>query len=210
MFRICFIDDDEEFEIPLFRKVFGDTFDIVTAANYADLVSQVSEREDWAPDLFVLDLYFPCGAPNPNAIEALRADPLSLENDNAQIRPAYRNHVKARTRLASILDAWNQSANGGLRLAEEVAIDFPEVPIVFYSRKATLQDAIRCMAAKNVCWVEKKPTGKSSAETIELTGSAQQHLVRRFEAAILQTDKQERERLKEAARAFAEILESFD
>lgn len=209
MFRICFIDDDGEFEIPLFCDVFGEAFDIIAASNYAELKSLIDSREDWKPVLFVLDLYFPSGPANREAIEALRAEPLSVENDNAEIRTAYRNYLRAKTRLAGVLDAWKQNANGGLILAEKVVADYPDVPIVFYSRKATLEDVVRCMAARNVWSVERKPTGKDSADTIELTRLAQQRIIRRFKMAISKADSGELERKKEAAEVLVEMLRGF-
>ena len=209
MFRICFIDDDGEFEIPLFCDVFGEAFDIIAASNYAELKSLIDSRENWKPDLFVLDLYFPSGPANREAIEALRAEPLFVENDNAEIRTAYRNYLRAKTRLAGVLDAWKQNANGGLILAEKVVADYPDVPIVFYSRKATLEDVVRCMAARNVWSVERKPTGKDSADTIELTRLAQQRIIRRFKMAISKADSGELERKKEAAEVLVEMLRDF-
>lgn len=209
MFRICFIDDDEKFEISLFCDVFGEAFDIIAASNYVELKSLIDSREDWKPDLFVLDLYFPSGPANREAIEALRAEPLSVENDNAEIRTAYRNYLRAKTRLAGVIDAWKQDANGGLILAEKVVADYPDVPIVFYSRKATLEDVVRCMAAKNVWSVERKPTGKDSADTIELTRLAQQRIIRRFKMAISKADPEELERKKEAAEVLVEMLRGF-
>ncbi len=209
MFRICFIDDDEEFEIPLFCDVFGEAFDIIAASDYAEVKSLIDSREDWKPVLFVLDLYFPSGPANREAIEALRAEPLFVENDNAEIRTAYRNYLRAKTRLAGVLDAWKQNANGGLILAEKVVADYPDVPIVFYSRKATLEDVVRCMAARNVWSVERKPTGKDSADTIELTRLAQQRIIRRFKMAISKVDSGELERKKEAAEVLVEMLQRF-
>jgi len=209
LFRICFIDDDEKFEIPLFCDVFGEAFDIIAASNYAELKSLIDSREDWKPILFVLDLYFPSGPANREAIEALRAEPLFVENDNAEIRTAYRNYLRAKTRLAGVLDAWKQNANGGLILAEKVVADYPDVPIVFYSRKATLEDVVRCMAARNVWSVERKPTGKDSADTIELTRLAQQRIIRRFKMAISKADSGELERKKDAAEVLVEMLRDF-
>jgi len=209
LFRICFVDDDEEFEIPLFCDVFGEAFDIIAASDYAELKSQIDSREDWKPDLFVLDLYFPSGPANRKAIEALRAEPLFVENDNAEIRTAYRNYLRAKARLTGVLDAWKQNANGGLILAEKVVADYPDVPIVFYSRKATLEDVVRCMAARNVWSVEKKPTGKDSADTIELTRLAQQRIIRRFKMAISKADSGKLERKKEAAEVLVEMLRGF-
>jgi CheY-like chemotaxis protein len=209
LFRICFIDDDEEFEIPLFCDVFGEAFDIIAASDYAELKSLIDSRENWKPDLFVLDLYFPSGPANREAIEALRAEPLFVENDNAEIRTAYRNYLRAKTRLAGVLDAWKQDVNGGLILAEKVVVDYPDVPIVFYSRKATLEDVVRCMTARNVWSVEKKPTGKDSADTIELTRLAQQRIIRRFKMAISKADSDKLERKKEAAEVLVEMLRGF-
>jgi len=209
LFRICFVDDDEEFEIRLFCDVFGEAFDIIAASDYAELKSQIGSRENWKPDLFVLDLYFPSGPANREAVEALRAEPLFVENDNAEIRTAYRNYLRAKARLAGVLDAWKQNANGGLLLAEKVVADYPDVPIVFYSRKATLEDVVRCMAAKNVWSVERKPTGKDSADTIELTRLAQQRIIRRFKMAISKADSGELERKKEAAEVLVEMLRGF-
>ncbi len=209
MFRICFIDDDEKFEISLFCDVFGEAFDIIAASNYAELKSLIDSRENWKPDLFVLDLYFPYGPANREAIEALRAEPLFVENDNAEIRTAYRNYLRAKTRLAGVLDAWKQNANGGLILAEKVVVDYPDVPIVFYSRKATLEDVVRCMTARNVWSVERKPTGKDSADTIELTRLAQQRIIHRFKMAISKADSGKLERKKEAAEVLVEMLRGF-
>jgi len=154
-------------------------------------------------------LYFPCGPANHNRIKALRAEPLSLEQDKAEIRAAYRNYLTARARLHSVLDAWNQNANGGLELAESIAADYPKVPIVFYSRKATLEDAIRCMTAKNVWWVERKPTGKDTAETIELTKSAKQRIVHRFETVISKVDSEELKPLQQSTEVFVQFLDDF-
>jgi len=210
VYRICFIDDDERFEIPLFHRAFDEIFDIITASDYATLKLKIDSREAWRPDLFVLDLYFPSGPTSQVTIEALKTEPLSIENDNAEIRAAYRNYRRASTRFRSILDAWNQNSDGGLKLAEKVAADYPAVPIVFYSRKATLENVIRCLAANNVCWVERKPTGKDSAETIELTMSAKQRIANRFETVILKTDTEKIARLKNAAKVLTMMLRDFN
>lgn len=209
MFRICFIDDDEEFEIPLFCDVFGEAFDIIAASDFAKLKSQIDSRENWKPDLFVLDLYFPSGPADKEAIKGLRAEPLSVINDNAEIRTAYTNYLRAQNRLAGVLDAWKQNPNGGLKLAEKVAVDYPDVPIVFYSRKATFEDLVRCMVAKNVWSVERKPTGIDSDDTIELTKLAQQRIIHQFEMAISKADPAELDRKKEASKVLLEMLRDF-
>jgi CheY-like chemotaxis protein len=209
MHRVCFIDDDQEFEIPLFREVFGDTFDIITATNYVDLKSRVESLENWNPDLFILDLYFPAGPIDGNAIKHLKAKPLQIENDNAQIRPAYRNFVKAQDRLKNVLRAHKQDPSGGLELARKIAVGYPEVPIVFYSRKATIEDVIRCMAVENVWSVERKPTGRDQAETIKLTNSAKGRLVAHFENIIERKDLQNIQKVKDAAKYWLAYLQAL-
>ncbi|MDT8301736.1 MAG: hypothetical protein RQ760_09660 [Sedimentisphaerales bacterium] len=209
MFRICFIDDDEEFEIPLFCDVFGDAFDIIAASDYIELKSQIDSRENWIPDLFVLDLYFPSGPASREAIKALKAEPLSVTNDDAEIRTAYINYLRTQNRLAGVLDAWKQNPDGGLKLAEKIAVDYPDVPIVFYSRKATFEDVVRCMAARNVWSVERKPTGTDSDDTIELTKLAKQRIIHQFEMAISKADTAELERKKEASKVLLEMLRNF-
>jgi len=210
MFNVCFVDDDEQFEIPLFRDVFGEAFDIIAASDYVELKSQITKRKNWKPDLFVLDLYFPSEPESREAIKALRAEPLSLKNDNAEIRQAYINYLSAQDRLARVLDAWNQNAKGGLALAEKIVDDYPDAPIVFYSRKATLEDAVRCIAARNVRSVVRKPTGKDSTDTIEMTKKAKQRLTKRFKTAVSKADSAKLERQKKAAKIILEMLQDFD
>ena len=205
MYRICFIDDDKEFEIPLFCDTFAEAFDIIAASDYAELKSKIDVQKNLKPDLFVLDLYFPSGSADQEAIKKVKSESLSMKNDNAEIRTAYINYLSSKERLAEVLDAWKQNANGGLILAEKVVADYPDVPIVFYSRKATLKDVVRCMATKNVWSVERKPTGKDSDDTIELTKSARQRITRRFELAISKTDLDKLERKKEAAEILLEM-----
>ena len=60
--RIVFIDDDDTFEIPLFRKALEGTFDIVTGVELEPVRTHIAGT-NWKPDLFVLDLYFPLGKP---------------------------------------------------------------------------------------------------------------------------------------------------
>ena len=209
MYRICFIDDDKEFEIPLFCDTFAEAFDIIAASDYAELKSKIDVQKNLKPDLFVLDLYFPSGSADQEAIKKVKSESLSMKNDNAEIRTAYINYLSSKERLAEVLDAWKQNANGGLILAEKVVADYPDVPIVFYSRKATLEDIIRCMTVKNVWSVEKKPTGKDSADTIKLTKSAKQRLIHRFKLAISKADSTNLELKKNAAQIILEMLKDF-
>jgi CheY-like chemotaxis protein len=211
MHRICFIDDDGDFEIPLFKDIFGNDYDIITATDYDDARGQIDERPDWAPDLFVLDLYFPEGAADTEAIATLKKKPLALPDDSADIRTAYSNYLRAQSRLQGVLSAHKQGPDGGLRLAAAVARDFPATPIVFYSRKASFEDVVRCLATKGVRWVERKPTGKTDAETRALTYDQKDRIVRNFNIAIegQALSSQSRIPVQDAAKVTLEAVRSL-
>ena len=204
--RVCFVDDDGDFEVPLFEEVFGDAFDLLTATDCEQLTAKLAARPGWAPELFVLDLYFPLAPPDYGAVAALKADPPGLTDDHAEVRAAYANSAAAGRRLGEVLSAWRQTPDGGLRLAERIARDFPGTPIVFYSRKATLADAVRCLAAPNVRGIERKPTGADDEETRRRTHAERDRLVARFGRAISGADADETRRLKDAARTIADLL----
>lgn len=182
--RVCCIDDDARFEIPLFVRAFCERFDLVTAADFDECQAQIGKRGGWRAELFILDMYFSVEAPDSAAIAELEGQPLRLHGDGGQIRPAYMNYVAARDRLAAVLDAWRQSADGGIALARCVRAAYPGVPIVFYSRKATAEDALRCVLEDGVWDVLTKPTGATDEETERLTMAARDTLGSRFEAII--------------------------
>lgn len=184
MHRICFIDDDKQFEIPLFVSVFGDVYDVIAEDSYDAARREMTRRDDWRPDLFVLDLYFPRGEPDRDAVDRLQKETVTFEDDGGQMRTAYTNYLRAEARLKAVLGAWKQGPDGGLEIARHAFEDYPQVPIVFYSRKATFEDAVRCLAADGVRWLEKKPTGENDEDTRRLTLVEKPRLVARFNAII--------------------------
>jgi CheY-like chemotaxis protein len=196
---VCFVDDDKDFEIPLFERVFGDAYDIVAADDYEAAKRRIAERFDSGPDLFVLDLYFPSGQPDDGEVDALRQSMVTYDDDRAEMRVAYGNFLLAQSRLKAVLDAWRQGPDGGLEIARRVAVDYPNVPIVFYSRKATFEDEVRCMAAEGVWGLDKKPTGANDEETECLTIAEKPRLVRRFNAIIAREDEEQTFAMKKAA-----------
>ena len=207
--RVCFIDDNLEFEIPLFRGVFDSRFEILYATNLTDIQAEINSRRDWIPDLFILDMYFPCGPPDNTAIENLKKPQLQLQPDNADIRIAFTNFLTASKRLKDVLAAWKQDASGGMKLAQHVAEAFPKVPIVFYSRKASLQDAIRCISLKNVCNVIIKPTGKSDEQTRSLTLEERPRLVTEFQNAMNLPDSTIITQVKKSLPIMVRFLKDF-
>ena len=200
MHRICFIDDDMVFEIPLFNDVFGDVYDVVAEDSYDTAKKRIAARGEWAPDLFVLDLYFPSGPPDDRTVEELSESTLTLEDDRGQIRAAYANHLRAKERFDAVLDAWRQGPAGGLEIANRVVADFPGVPIVFYSRKATFEDAVRCLATDGVWGLQKKPSGANDEDTRRLTLAEKPRLVSRFNAVIARENEEQTAAVRRAAR----------
>ena len=66
------------------------------------------------------------------------------------------------------------------------------------------EDVIRCLAIQNVWAVERKPTGRDQAETVELTKSAKGRLVRRLEGAISKADADIVKRTRAAAKVLVD------
>ena len=182
--EVCFIDDDAEFEIPLFARAFSDTFDVVAGTGLAQCLAEMEGRGAWVPDLFVLDLYFPSAEPDRAAVEALSASRLDLPADGASIRAAYGNHLKAGQRYRAVLGAWALGPEGGLALAGDVHAAFPNVPIVFYSRKATSDDILDCLSLQGVVDVIAKPTGADDADTRTKTLAAREIIAGSFADAV--------------------------
>jgi CheY-like chemotaxis protein len=209
MYRVCFIDDDENFEIPLFESTFGDVYDVVAEGSYGAARGKMSERGQWRPDLFVLDLYFPSGEPDRDAVDSLRQTAVTFDCDGAEMRAAYTNYLRAQSRLTAVLGAWKQGPDGGLEIARRAARDYPLIPIVFYSRKATFEDAVRCLAAEGVWWLEKKPTGDSDGATRRLTLAEKPRIVERFDAIIARRDEEETMAIKRSAGSVREFVRSM-
>jgi CheY-like chemotaxis protein len=207
--RICFIDDDGQFEIPLFTNVFGETFDLVTATTLADCLTQIKNREEWTPYLFVLDMYFPLAEPDHTTIDTLKSQPIQLPDDHAEIRQSYINYRIATDRLRAVLDAWKQGADGGIALAKQVQQEYPDVPIVFYSRKTTAEDVLRCMQLDGVFDVILKPTGTSDEDTEEVTIASKERLSSQFERIIEQASSRSSSNIKDAVQIVVKEIGFF-
>jgi DNA-binding NtrC family response regulator len=166
----AFIDDDADFEIPLFEEAFSGYFNITSASNYDDFIKIIESKKEHVIDLFVLDLYFPDPQKltDTDSMKKFKGEPIRLKPDGANIRKAYNNNKLAEKRYTDMLSAYNQSIQGGLDLMYKIRERFGDVPVIFYSRKATIKDALYCLRA-GAMEVIKKPTGSSDAETKKIT-----------------------------------------
>ena len=73
-----------------------------------------------------------------------------------------------------------QSPDGGIKLSADIRTQYPKVPIVFYSRKVTAEDALNCMKEDGIINVISKPTGKDDKDTEHKTIEMKDALVLRF------------------------------
>jgi len=180
--RVCFIDDDDRFEIPLFRKVFGGDFDLITATTWGRCRQQIRQRDTFDPQLFILDMHLPYRRPDNGKVKRLARKPLQLRGDQGQLRQAFINHTLADDRLRELIRAHGQGFQGGLRLMRTIKASYPQVPVVFYTRKATLAEAILAIAA-GAADVVRKPTAPTDRQTRLLAARRRPRLLRLFKQA---------------------------
>ena len=127
---ICFIDDDEA-EVEAFKSVFSDDFTVIANKTPQSVLSELKSLKLKA-NLFVLDLYFSDG-PASSSEECNRMIELKSKVDVAQ------------KELSDYLFTICQSRDGGLKIMKYIRDNYPATPIVFYTRKGTLADAVVCI-----------------------------------------------------------------
>ena len=203
---ICFIDDDNDFEIPLFHEVFGSQFDVISGTTIKEVQKKLKRRK---PELFVLDLYFPLGPKDDHAIQGLSQAFPQIVADGGDMRKAYINYLFMADRLKQVLSAHKQGPKGGIDLCRKVTNAFPNVPIVFYSRKATLEDAVRCMGEEKVYNVLQKPTGKEDEDTRRLTKQESDRLSSEFMNAVTKPSSSTLQMIKGALPSLIRYLQPF-
>jgi CheY-like chemotaxis protein len=142
MRALCFVDDDAD-EVRRFREQLEGAFLIGAGTSLPDAVERLREQGRTAPDLFVLDLYFPEGPPN--TAEELR-----------ELAEAWERLLEAKAAFLGVLGRLRQSSRGGLALAKSVRAAFPGARFSFFTRKGTLEDAIDGLDA-GAASIIKKP-----------------------------------------------------
>ncbi len=87
------------------------------------------------------------------------------------------------------------------------------MPVVFYSRKASPEDVLRCLGEEAVVDVVHKPTGGTDAATERLTEERADAIARRFEEAVKAFEGDDwparKRRMREAAAWALAALERF-
>jgi|RhiMetdeSRZDD1v2_1073273.scaffolds.fasta_scaffold38644_6 class 3 adenylate cyclase/CheY-like chemotaxis protein len=158
---VCFIDDDPK-EIEIIQHVFGQDLHIVAGTRWSQALAELTALGRH-PNLFLLDLYFPVG----------RDSTLEERETMARLKAEVET---AQKKLSDYLAAIGQDRAGGLQLLEQVRSVYRHVPVVFYTRKGTLDDVTACLEAGAVA-VLRKP----QPETLD----AQRDLYTQLEAAAL-------------------------
>jgi DNA-binding response OmpR family regulator len=150
---ICFIDDDPN-ELRRFEKAMKKfEYKCVTGTTYSDVERKLQDQK-LDPDLWVLDLYFPSqGATN-------------SEQQRAEMVERYAELERKTREFRAFLETVHQGAEGGINLLRRCQKDY-KVPVVMFTRKGNLEDAIHCYEAGAAAVLKKSmpPTLEGDAAT---------------------------------------------
>ena len=135
MKKICYVDDDPA-EIKRFKSAFQGRYVVGAGVTLDDAMKDLASK----PDLFLLDLYY---------------GPAISREQRKKIADADDEISAAEERLRILLLEADLSPEKGFDLAVAANRRFPRVPRVFFSRKASLVDALK--AQKTGLPVVEKP-----------------------------------------------------
>jgi len=180
--RLVFIDDDET-ELNAFLDIVRGEYDCTTVHWPREAGKLFSGP---GPDVFVSDLYLPppSGDTVPTAEErntaaraaqqvaeqftGLYAD--SARDDKARLKETMKAIADAYALLKLQWVALGQSPEHGIALLGQLRNQYPEVPLVFYSRKITPEDVVRVLQAGAVDAIRKGAL--SNAEVLRRLAAA--------------------------------------
>jgi CheY-like chemotaxis protein len=130
---LCFIDDDPE-ELRRFEEAMKKfKYTCVTATSYSEIQRKLKEQK-LSPDLWVLDLYFPSqGSTN-------------SPQQRAEMVERYAELEHKTHEFRAYLETVHQGASGGIKQLQRCRRDYG-VPVVMFTRKGNLEDAIQCFEA---------------------------------------------------------------
>lgn len=138
---IGFIDDDED-ELNRLDSSLRDTFDVFTGKSLSEVERKLTQKDIKCPDLWVLDLYFPEEGKTNNQNELNE-----MNERNFRIAESVRDYK-------AFLTSIGQGPKGGLDLLGRCQAT--NAPVVFLTRKGTLEDARECID-RGAADVFKKP-----------------------------------------------------
>jgi DNA-binding response OmpR family regulator len=139
---LCFIDDDPE-ELRRFEEAMKKfEYECVTATSYAEIQQKLNEQKI-SPDLWVLDLYFPSqGSTN-------------SPQQRAEMVERYAELEHKTREFRAYLEIVHQGASSGVKRLQRCRHDY-NVPVVMFTRKGNLEDAIQCFEAGAAAVLKKQ------------------------------------------------------
>ncbi len=126
---ICFIDDDPQ-ELSRFNEAMKNHYEVISGLNYKECKDKLEKKKLKKPDLWVLDLFFP------------RHGETNTPHELFEMNQRYHLLSESIKNFRSYLVEIGQGPDGGLELLEKCKKS--NVPVVFLTRKGTLDDAILC------------------------------------------------------------------
>ena len=150
---ICFVDDDVA-ELERFTKALTPhNFTCITGQTYTECLQNL-RTHNFKPDLWILDLYFPSGRPS------TEGEKLVMGERYAQLEEKIREF---RAYLATI----GQTTEAGMELLKRCLSARRRVPVVMFTRKGMLDDAIRCYETGATAVLKKPMPDKMSGTEAE-------------------------------------------
>lgn len=146
---ICFVDDDEK-ELARFKKTFDPLFHVRVGENLGQCLSQIPRS---APDLWVLDLYYP------------QDGVTNTKGQRAEMNQRFAALDQHRREFLAYLQTIGQGRDGGLAKLRECKKG-KAAPVIMFTRKGTIDDAIACRDNGAAC-VLKKPMPADHTGTIK-------------------------------------------
>ncbi len=138
---VCFIDDDPA-ELSRFKNAMQNHYEVIAGVSYKECQDQLGERKLEKPELWVLDLFFP------------KDGVTNTPEQRSEMNQKYHKLSEDIRRFRSFLERIGQGPSGGLELFDKCKKD--RRPVVFLTRKGTLEDATQCID-KGAERVLKKP-----------------------------------------------------
>ena len=147
--RICFIDDEQD-ELARTSRALSEHFTVGTGPDLDTATSTLSRK----PHLFLLDMYY---------------GPKTSPQDRVRVTQKWQELCQAQRDFYSLLGSLGQSSKGGMDLAEPVKTRYPGIPIVFFTRKGSLEDANAALRSGAVAVLKKPdaPEGKRDASGVK-------------------------------------------
>ncbi len=127
---ICFIDDDVN-ELTRFKDAMKRVYKVITGSSYEECSDKLKKHKLKKPDLWVLDLYFPTGSAT------------NTPKHRSEMDQRYHKLVESIRKFRAFLVDIGQGPSGGLENLEKCKKD--RVPVLFLTRKGTLDDAVECI-----------------------------------------------------------------